>query len=419
MELEVASAMRLSSSIKRQRHSHRQCWSQTVHLILCVLACVVLMPNSRITVSAYNEARFDDIKFEKTRDTLSLVLPHDTYPGYNVHSLAEPATVATTAAAGAAATNKSASLRTPSLASTTLLTAGATPLLPSTSPSSSFPMHTISSNSYYTMNKKYSKYFTVLDNGMVITTSDISPLINKPVNLVVVEETPNTTRTHQLHLIVMDRKDMLHFPTANIDMAGQVTENQPRGTRVQAIPLLRAYALSGTKRTITYSIVDGNIDDAFTLQNSKTHELSTTMSIKHSKNVGVWLVTNKPLDREQVNKYYLTIQASDNAGLDKVHSKVAVSILDENDNRPMFVQPHFKFSIVGNKTYNLEGNATVTWKRFMSIGRVAAKDGDGDKVAYRLLTPSNLIVIVPQTGELLLAGEVCITHIPFTPSNFF
>lgn len=385
MELEAASTMRQSSSISASSHRRLR---NTVHIVICVTVCAILMLD-RVAVSAYNEARFDDIKFEKTRATLSLVLPHDTYPGFNVHSLAQLSSMANALVSSASPST------TVSSVSPVLLRSAAS--LPSS------PAHAASS--FYTMNKKYSKYFTVLDNGMVITTSDISPLINKPVNLVVVEETPNTTLTHQLQLIVMDRKDMLHFPTSSLDMIGGVAENQPRGTRVQAIPMLRAYALSGGKRTITYSIIDGNDEDAFTLQNSKTHEMSESMSIKHSKSTGVWLVTNKQLDREHKNQYYLTIQASDNAGLDKVVSKVAINILDENDNRPIFIQPHFKFSITGNKTYSLEGNSTVTWQRFNSIGRVEAKDADGDKVAYKLLTPNNMIVIVPQTGELLLADE--------------
>lgn len=338
------------------------------------------MSNSAAT--ALNDHRFDDVKFEKTRETLSLVLPHDTYPGYNIRRIS--ATSSSMVNVSSAATASAAD------------GAGVTGRNAGTGAS-----HTTSS---YTLNKKFSKYFTVLDNGMLMTTSDISPLVNKPVNLVVVEETPNTTFTHQLQIFIMDRKDMLHFPTTNLDMIGDVLENQVAGTRVQGLPMLQAYALSGN-RPITYSIMNGNEDGAFTLQNSKTHEMKNSMSIKHTKNTGVWLVTNKRLDRELKQKYSITIQASDNAGLDKAVSKVAINILDDNDNRPIFTQPQFKFSITGNKSYNLEGNSTVTWQRFNSIGRVEAKDADGDKVAYKLLTPNNIIVIVPQTGELLLADE--------------
>lgn len=50
-------------------------------------------------------------------------------------------------------------------------------------------------------------------------------------------------------------------------------------------------------------------------------------------------------------------------------------------------------------------NLTTTWKRFSSTGKVEATDADGDKVAYRLVTPTNYLVIVPQTGDLLLTEE--------------
>lgn len=48
---------------------------------------------------------------------------------------------------------------------------------------------------------------------------------------------------------------------------------------------------------------------------------------------------------------------------------------------------------------------TTAWKRFSSTGKVEATDADGDKVAYRLVTPTNYLVIVPQTGDLLLTEE--------------
>lgn len=295
---------------------------------LCVTVFTILVSLS--ATHALNDHHFDDMKFAKTTERLSLVLPHDTYPGYNIQRISSATTVSN-------ATTKP-------------------------HPSAS-----------YTLDKKYAKYFTVLENGMLMTTSDISPLVNKPVHLMVVEETPNTTIMHQLQIFIMDRKDMLHFPTASMDLIGEVFENQKAGTRVQGVPILQAYSLSGN-RAITYSIVDGNEDGAFTFKNSKTHKMHDTLSIDHGKNVGALLVTKKKLDRESKSRYLLTIQATDDAGLDKAISKVAINILDENDNRPIFTSPHFKFAIVGNKSHNLEENATVTWQRFNSIGRVEATD---------------------------------------------
>lgn len=314
--------------------------------------------------------RSDDLKFDATKESMSLVLPHDTYPGYNIQRISS-----------ATLSNSSKMLANGDIGAS------------------------------YTLNKKYAKFFTVLDNGMLMTTSDLSPLVNQPVNLVVMEETPNATITHQLQLFIMNRKDMIRFPTATLEVSGEVMENKEAGTRVQGVPLLQANSLSGHK-AITYTILNSDEDNAFTLQNSVTKEMKSTLSIKHGEKAGVWLVTNRPLDREAKSKYSLVIQATDNEGLDKAISHVDINILDDNDNRPIFTQPYFKFAIAGNKSTNLDGNSTITWNRFTSIGHIEAKDADGDKVAYKLLTPNNLVIIVPQTGELLLAGEPDRLEIP-------
>lgn len=104
-----------------------------------------------------------------TKNALSLVLPHDTYPGYTIKQL-EPSNVT--------------SLHQPEYGQTL---------------------------NFRLLDTTYSKYFTVLENGVVMTTGDLSPLVNQPVHLTVLEETPNSTATHHLELFVMDRKDMLRF----------------------------------------------------------------------------------------------------------------------------------------------------------------------------------------------------------------
>lgn len=328
-----------------------------MHIMSLMLVSLMFITHSTSALDNH----YDDLTFDATKESMSLVLPHDTYPGYNIQRIS----LASNSSKSSSSTDTGAS---------------------------------------YTLNKKYSKFFTVLDNGMLMTTSDLTPLVNQPVNLVVIEETPNATIKHQLQLFVMNRKDMIRFPTATLEVIGEVMENKAAGTKVYGVPLLQANSLSGHK-AITYAILEGNDDTAFTLQNSVTKEMKTVHSIKHGQKAGVWLVTNKPLDRERKEKYEVMIEATDNEGLDKALSKVTINILDDNDNRPIFTRPHFKFAIAGNKTVNLEGNSTITWNRFTSIGHVEAKDADGDKVAYKLLTPNNVIIIVPQTGELLLAGE--------------
>ncbi|KAK6623315.1 hypothetical protein RUM43_009167 [Polyplax serrata] len=234
----------------------------------------------------------------------------------------------------------------------------------------------------------FSQFFTVLDNGMVMTTSDISPLVNRAVNLVVLEEMPNKTATHSLHLYVLDREDMLSFREELYE--GEILENSPSGTLVSRLPRIQAYG--GGTGGVKYSLVEGNDDGAFRL---KPEKYNATYS-------GVRLVTNFALDREKEAQRLLTVQAMDGRGIDKAYTKVKVNILDENDNSPVFKQQVYGFTLGGNGGNNLINS---TWRKFKVIGKVSATDADGDKVAFRLLTPSNVVVLVPQTGEILLTGD--------------
>lgn len=303
------------------------------------------------------------IDIASTKNSLALVLPHDTYPGYSIKKFTS---------------NYNQS--------------NDTSLLPSN------PFN------FKLLETGFSKYFTVLEDGMVMTTSDLTPLVNHPIHLVVLEETPNSTSTHQLQLFVMNRKDMLRFPGASLDTLGEVDENEPRGTKIRGIPMLQANSVSGSS-SIVYSIVHGNQDKSFAFMDSYTKEIKEKMVIKDSKKSGVWLVTNKPLDRESKKEYIITIQASDIEEINKAVAKTIIHIIDKNDNHPIFSQPQYRFSVAGNKSSDLQDNSSVTWQRFISLGRVEASDLDGDKIAYKLLTPNNVVIIVPQTGELMLAGE--------------
>ncbi|XP_070067864.1 neural-cadherin isoform X5 [Drosophila takahashii] len=303
---------------------------------------------------------------------MSLVLPHDTYPGFSIKKFkTHPVRINGSSHAGGAA--------------------------------------------YHMLDSDYSKYFTVLEDGVVMTTADISPLVNRPVQLVVVEQTPNVTNTHNLQLFVMHRNDMLRFSGSLLDASGEVRENQPAGTRVRGVPLMQAFSGSildeelATPKKVRYTIIDGNVDDAFALQERKANRnvqiSAKSLVISGDDESGVWLVTNRPLDREERAHYDLSVEASDVDGLDKTVSKIQISVLDENDNRPIFKSLDYKFAIAGQKSVNMESNSSVTYQRFAIMGKVEATDADGDKIAYRLKSPSNVVIIVPQTGEIMLAGE--------------
>ncbi|XP_058467040.1 neural-cadherin-like [Malaya genurostris] len=333
---------------------------------------VVLVLNLNVVIVSckhhrHHSASSEEFKFDPTNSFISLVLPHDTYPGYSIQKF-------------------TANFTSPN------------------SPFSSISSYSSKPLNYRLLETDYSKYFTVLDDGMVMTTSDLSPLVNRPVKLVVLEETPNSTATHQLQLYIMNRKDMLHFPSALGETVGELSENKNAGTRVRELPLLQANSARGAKSVI-YSIVHGNDGREFALEDSSSGEIKGTVRIDDTRKHGVWLVSNKPLDRETKDEYSVVVEATDAKKINKAQVKLQVKILDVNDNHPVFTKPDYRFTVNGVKSTNVYGNETITWERFTSFGKVEAKDADGDKVAYRLMNPSNMVVIVPQTGELLLAGE--------------
>ncbi|KAJ8947019.1 hypothetical protein NQ314_008704 [Rhamnusium bicolor] len=252
------------------------------------------------------------------------------------------------------------------------------------------------------LDSDFSQFFTMLQDGSIMTVSDVSPLVNHPVDLVVLENKGNTSTTHMLKLYVLDRRNMLSFKTeSSDDILGRILENSPAGTRVSGVPLLQA-ASDLITVPVTYSIIAGNTAQAFELQDSITSDVLPNVTISDN-NGGVNIVTSQVLDREESSRYVLTIQAVDPSGINKAITNVVIEVEDENDNSPVFSQKVYRF-VVGDNS--LEGdNVTMTWKRFSSIGKVEATDADGDKVAYKLATPTNFLVIVPQTGDILLTQE--------------
>ncbi|CAH1388974.1 unnamed protein product [Nezara viridula] len=231
--------------------------------------------------------------------------------------------------------------------------------------------------SYSLVSTPVAQYFAVLEDGIVMTTADLAPLLNLPVNLGVLEETPNTTSTHSLHMYVLERRDMLRFSDSVIEGA-KIKENAPPGTRVSLPPI--KLEGKGTGGPIKYTIISGD-HGAFEILKNET----------------LGLVTTRPLDREHRPSYRLGLQASDARGIDRANVKLFVEVEDVNDNSPQFDDKVYRFSL--GKINGTE------WQRFAKLGKVHATDADGDKVAYRLATHTSMAIIVPQTGEILLTGD--------------
>lgn len=204
---------------------------------------------------------------------------------------------------------------------------------------------------YRLIDTEYSSYFSVLRNGQLMTVTKLTPLINKQIKLIVVEERPNGNVTHVLRLHVIRGDKVLRF-SRPVYEGGTILENQPAFTRVIGLPDI--YVIGEGVHSnggggggdvgpmIKHRIVDGNDDDGFALKLTST-ELSQNGSYVHSFK----LLSKKTFDRERKKSYALIIQVTDAKGVDKASARVYIKVLDENDNNPVFKQPIYEF-YVGN-----------------------------------------------------------------------
>lgn len=261
--------------------------------------------------------------------------------------------------------------------------------------------HFIGNHSRYTIiDPEFTSYFTLLNNGLLMTTADLTPLLDKPINLAILEQTPYSSSAHSVHLFVMDRRRMLHFTSAD-SLQGDIPENAPIGTIVD-LPPVKVTSLIDVG-SIAYKISKGNEDSIFALRaKGDSYTNSEIKSVITDRDVEI--VSMKPLDAEENNIYHLVIQATDLYGANKASLPIKVVVTNENDHEPQFEQDVYYFVVNGTLDDN-SLNGTARWKRFTNIGKVHANDADGDRVYYSLLNPSNLAVIVPQTGDLILASE--------------
>ncbi|XP_061601899.1 cadherin-23 [Cololabis saira] len=134
---------------------------------------------------------------------------------------------------------------------------------------------------------------------------------------------------------------------------------------------------------LTYNITAGNLGGAFYIND-------TTGVVK----------VNRPLDRERVAEYTLTITVKDNPENPRIARRdsdfLVITILDENDNRPIFTQTSYRAEI----TENSAAGSTIT----VLNGPILAEDkdiGPNSVVKYRLLGARvDLFTVDAHTGVI-------------------
>ncbi|KAM3835604.1 cadherin-23 [Vipera latastei] len=189
---------------------------------------------------------------------------------------------------------------------------------------------------------------------------------------------PSLSSTVMVGLNVLDVND--NDPVLlNLPMNLTITEIAPISSFVTRI--LARDADSGRNALLTFSITAGNRDNAFYIN-------STT---------GIVYV-NRPLDRERVSEYRLTITVKDNPenarNARRDFDLLVITVADENDNRPLFTQSSYQAEVLENSP---PGAPLVVLN-----GPILALDDDKDinaVLTYQLLgKEKNLFIIDNRTG---------------------
>lgn len=228
-----------------------------------------------------------------------------------------------------------------------------------------------------------SKKFTIDSKTGVITSSEkLDREEAVSYNLVITARdhgTPSLSSTVLVSVKVLDEND--NAPKFSLPFyQASVLENTAINTNI-----LRVTATDpddGTNGLVTFSIVSGNTNDAFAIDNSTG-----------------FLCVKQNLDREAVAFYSLLISASDNAPKPKSDFvRVNFTVLDENDNSPIFVN-------VANFTI-VENSALGT-----NVGSISATDSDGGsngQVRYSIVkgNKDDVFQVNPISGKITVNGKI-------------
>ncbi|NXV11750.1 CAD23 protein, partial [Cepphus grylle] len=165
----------------------------------------------------------------------------------------------------------------------------------------------------------------------------------------------------------------------NLPMNLTLSENAPISSFVTRI--LARDADQGPNALLTFDITAGNKENAF--------YINSTSGI---------IYVNRPLDRERVAEYRLTVTVKDNPenirNARRDFDLLVISIADENDNRPLFTQSSYQAEVMENSP-----PGTLVTVLNGPILALDSDEGSNAVVTYQLLeAPLNFFVIDNGTG---------------------
>ncbi|CAG0913258.1 unnamed protein product [Notodromas monacha] len=184
---------------------------------------------------------------------------------------------------------------------------------------------------------------------------------------------PQKTGTSVVVVTVVDKND--NPPRFTRLFSVNVTENAPIGTFV--IQVTSSDKDIGANGNATYSFTE-NPGGKFRIDGA-------------SGNVTV----AAPIDREARAEYSLKVSAVD--GSWRAETPLTITVLDENDNAPVFESPHYAFSFP-----ETDANVTDVSKLVVGVVRATDKDkaGPNSALSYSLKHPSDFFAVDPGTGRI-------------------
>ncbi|NXA36649.1 CAD23 protein, partial [Eudromia elegans] len=180
----------------------------------------------------------------------------------------------------------------------------------------------------------------------------------------------------------------------NLPMNLTLSESAPVSSFVTRV--LARDADQGPNALLTFDITAGNSEKAFSID-------GTTGSV----------YVSRPLDRERVAEYRLTITVKDNPenvrNARRDFDLLVISIADENDNRPLFTESTYHAEVMENSPPGTP--ITVLNGPILAVDR---DEGSNAVVTYQLLDASpDLFVMDNRTGAILVRPGRVIDHEAF------
>uniref|UniRef100_G3QZB8 Cadherin-23 n=1 Tax=Gorilla gorilla gorilla TaxID=9595 RepID=G3QZB8_GORGO len=182
----------------------------------------------------------------------------------------------------------------------------------------------------------------------------------------------------------------------NLPMNITISENSPVSSFVARV--LASDADSGCNARLTFNITAGNRERAFFI------------------NATTGIVTvNRPLDRERIPEYKLTVSVKDNPENPRIarrdYDLLLIFLSDENDNHPLFTKSSYQAEVMENSP----AGTPLT----VLNGPILALDADQDiyaVVTYQLLgAQSGLFDINSSTGVVTVRSGVILDREAFSP----